>query len=312
VTSGKYVDNSSEDFLDATAALDGRLDIQRDSFVSAGFLFNKLHEDRGSPDNTGGLEPTEFYVYRPTLGFQNRWNRVSLGIDGEVARYNFIDDQSSTGEINQDDRDRYRYQAGVRLGYEIVPQYEAFIRTAYNIVDYDDALDDGGFNRDSDGYEVNAGARIDITGITFGDVYAGYRRQSYDDSRLEPVSGPVYGGLLTWNATGITTVKLSVRRSIEETTLTNSSGSLDSDYGLSVDHELLRSLILSGRVAYLNSDYEGITREDDYYKAGLSARYLMNRNLYVTLKYDYEQRESDSAGEDYKHNSVLLSLTGQL
>jgi hypothetical protein len=150
-TSGKYIDNADEDFLDATASVDGRFDLMRDTYFSAGFAANKLHEDRGSPDNAAGLEPTDFYVYRPTVGFYNKWNRLSLGVDGEAARYNFIDAKTSTSEINQDDRDRWRYELGGRLGYEIVPQYEAFVRGSYNTIDYDDAADDAGFQRDSDG-----------------------------------------------------------------------------------------------------------------------------------------------------------------
>lgn len=312
VTSGNYVDNSSEDFFDATASLDGRFDIMRDSFITAGFVFNRLHEDRGSPDAAAGLEPTEFYVYKPTLGFYNKWNRMSLGVDGEAVRYNFIDASSATTEINQDDRDRYRYQASTRLGYEIVPQYEAFVRGAYNVIKYDDSTDDIGFTRDSDGFEFVGGARIDITGVTFGDVYVGYRRQKYDDARLATISGPTYGGSITWNATGLTTFKGFVSRMVEETTINQASGSFDSEYGVSVDHELLRNLILSGRASYLNSDYEGITRDDNYLKFGASGKYLLNRNLYVTLKYDYERRDSDAAGQDYSQNVVLLSLSGQL
>jgi hypothetical protein len=312
VTSGNYVDNSDEDFLDATGSVDGRFDIMRDSYVSAGFVFNKLHEDRGSPDGAAGREPTEFYVYKPTLGVYNKWNRVSLGVDGEMIRYNFVDAATTTSEINQDDRDRYRYQASGRLGYEIVPQYEAFVRGTYNVINYDDSLDDVGFQRDSDGYEFVGGARIDITGVTFGDLYVGYRRQKYDDARLSTISGPTYGGSLTWNVTGLTTVKGFISRTVEETTISLASGSFDSEYGVSVDHELLRSLILSGRASFLNSDYEGITREDDYLKFGVSGKYLMNRNLYVTLRYDYERRDSDAAGQDYTQNAVLLSLSGQL
>ena len=103
-----------------------------------------------------------------------------------------------------------------------------------------------------------------------------------------------------------------VSRTVEETTINRASGSFDSEYGVSVDHELLRNLILSSRASYLNADYEGINRKDDYLKFGASGKYLLNRNLYVTLKYDYERRDSNAAGQDYTQNAVLLSLSGQL
>jgi uncharacterized protein (PEP-CTERM system associated) len=143
-------------------------------------------------------------------------------------------------------------------------------------------------------------------------VFFGYRRQTYDDARLSTVGGPTYGGTITWNASGLTTVKGFVSRSVEETTVSGSSGSFDSEYGASVEHELLRNLILSGRGAYLNSDYKGVSREDDYLKFGAQGKYLLNRNLYVTFKYDYERRDSNVAGQDYSQNVVLLSVSGQM
>ena len=33
-----------------------------------------------------------------------------------------------------------------RAGYEIIPDYEAFVRGSYNTVDYDDAVDDLGID----------------------------------------------------------------------------------------------------------------------------------------------------------------------
>ena len=43
--------------------------------------------------------------------------------------------------------------------------------------DDDDALDSDLFNRNSDGIEIVGGARIDMTGVIFGDVFAGYLAQ---------------------------------------------------------------------------------------------------------------------------------------
>jgi hypothetical protein len=312
VSSGTYLDHGDENFLDATAGFDGRVDIQRDTYASGGFVWQKLHEDRGSPDDVGGTEPTEYYLYRPTLGFFNRWNRVSIKLDGEAGIYDYDDTPGTLGTINQDDRDRTRYVVGGRLGYELVPEYEAFIRGNFNTVKYDSSTDDFGFRRDSDGYEVGVGARVDLTGLMFADFFVGYVSQSYDDARLAKIDGVNFGGTVTWNMTTLTTIKGFATRTVEETTLSGASGSLDTEIGASVDHELLRNVILSANASFLNTDYEGITREDDYMKLGIGGRYLVNRNLYVTLKYNYLSRDSNVAGEDYSQNVVLLGLTGQM
>lgn len=311
---GRYATNGSEDFEDATIGTNGRLDIVRDAFITGGATLNKLHEDRGSPDAVANAKnPTEYLVFAPTIGARNKWNRFSLRGDASLQRFMYDNAETGTGvTINNKDRDRSQYTMALRGGYEIVPEYEAFVRVAYNIVNYSSAADDSGFNRDSDGYEAVAGTRIDFSGVTYGDIFAGYRRQMYDDARLQTVSGPTFGGAVTWNVTSLTTVKGSIVRTIEESTINNASGFFATEYKATVDHELLRNLLIGGVASVVVDDYEGISREDDYYRAGVYARYLMNRNLYLTARYDYEKRNSDATGADYDKNIFLLRLETQL
>jgi hypothetical protein len=311
---GRYASLDSENYEDATIGTNGRLDIQRDTFVTGGLTFNKLHEDRGSPDAAANAKnPTEYYVLSPTIGATQRWNRFSLRGDATLQRYMFTDDETGSGTIiNNSDRNRSQYTFSLRGGYEIVPEYEAFVRGAWNLVDYSSAVDDAGFKRDSDGYELIAGTRIDFSGVTYGDIFGGYRRQMYDDARLESVSGPTFGGLVTWNVTGLTTIKGSIQRSVEESTLSGASGFFATEYKATVDHELLRNLLIGADISYLVDDYKGIDRTDNYYHGGAYARYLMNRNLYLTARYDYQKRDSNVTGADYDRNVVLLQVSTQL
>ena len=65
----------------------------------------------------------------------------------------------------------------------------------------------------------------------------------------------------------------------------------------------------------VQSDYEGIKREDQIYAAGVSERYLVNRNLYASVGYRYTQRERDSTpgdDADYKQNVVTGRLELQM
>ena len=239
---GRNLRSTNEDYEDYNFAADGRVDIRRDTSATANVKYEQLHEDRGSPDDVGGITPTEYTKLSSGIGFRNKWNRVSMtvGLDAEMQDY---DDVATTGNpINNDDRDRDQYTLSTRLGYEIVPEYEGFVKASYNTIDYDAGVDDNGFNRDSDGYEITAGTRLDLSGVLSGDVFAGYRSQDYDDARLETISGPVVGAALTWNVTALTTVKGSVSRTVLETTQSGASGFFNTRVGASVDHELRRNL----------------------------------------------------------------------
>lgn len=307
----RYIDNSREDYEHYNVGARGRVDVLRDTHLRAGVNYQALTEERGSPDDARGINPTEYSVLTPSIGAFHRFNRVSLDVDGRLARLDYENTRTSTGIIDNQGRDRKRYEAAFRAGYEIIPQYEAFLRVTLNRIRYDEAVDRLGFDRDSDGYEIVAGTRIDLTGILFGDVFAGYRSQNYDDPRLRTVSGLSFGGELTWNVTGLTTVKASLSRTVEETTLSGASGFLSTTVGGSIDHELLRNLLVGARLSYTLNDYEGIAREDAEYRAGVYGRYLMHRNLYLSLQYDYRERDSNVSGADFAKNVVMFRVDTQ-
>ncbi len=320
---GLHAENDAEDYEDYTVGTEGRVDIVRRSFVTAGFRFAHLHEARGSPDDVAGDKPTEFNVLFPQVGVTHRFGRFVVNVDGTLRRFDFDDVPCSSpfvspclpaGVINNDDRDRNQWKATVRLDYEIVPNYEAFIRGSYLVTEYDDAVDDNDFDRDSGGYEVVVGTAIDFTGVTFGDVFVGFRSQDPDDPALPTIDGVTFGGQINWNVTGLTTARGFVRRRVEETTQSGSSGSFVTRVGASVDHELLRNLLVGARASYTNYDYEGIDRDDDEFRAGVYGKYLLNRNLYLSARYEFRDRESTGAdaGRGFDKNVFMVRLETQL
>ena len=117
----------------------------------------------------------------------------------------------------------------------------------------------------------------------------------------------------------MTTLHAGIVRRIEETTAlvggVRASGFFATRYSLSADHELLRNLLLNANVAFTENDYEGIKRKDGIYDVGVSARYLLNRNLYGSIGYRYTQRERDTTpgdDADYTQNVVTLRVELQM
>lgn len=307
----RYWTNDAEDHEEVDVSVDGRLDIRRDTNATARAGYEKGSEERGSVNDAGGISPTEFDVLSFDAGIYNKWNRVSVTADGSIKQHDFDDVRTTTGNVNNDDRDRNEYGLDVRAGYEIQDEYEAFAQVILTSVNYDDRLDDNGLNRDSEGFEIRAGARVDLSGLIFGDVFVGYLDRDYDDARLNSVETIVGGVDLTWNVTPLTTVKGGFSREVSETTLNSASGNLSTEYRVSADHELLRNLILSVRASISTDEFEGTQREDDYYKAGIGAKYMLNRNFSLVLDYDYSERVSD-LGADNQINKILLRLRAQL
>jgi len=309
---GLHHDNSKEDFEDFNVGTTGRLDVRRNTQIRARLEFQHRHVKRSDPDDTGATEPTEYDVYIGQLERFQRFNRLNFTLGGSFERQDYDDDAVT----NNDDRDRNDIEVSLRAGYEIVPQYEAFVRTAYSIREYDDGHDDSGLDRDSQGYEVVAGVAVDFGGILFGDFFAGYMSRDYDDTTLSSVDGPTVGADITWNVTPLTTFIGTIKREILESTSGDGMGNFASGrffttVGVSAQHELLRNLLLGANISYSNDDYKGIDRTDNVFKLGLNANYMMNRNLYLRGGYSLRAKDSDVAGADYVENVVFVRLQVQ-
>lgn len=307
---GRYADYDAEDYEDYNASVDGRIDVLRDATITIGAGYKKLHEDRGDPDAASGINPGEYEVKSFDLGAKFKPNRISLEWDGSLKRSDYDDVKTTTGTTNNDDRDKDEYVTSLRVGYEIVPEFEAFVKGTYNVGSYDDAVDDFGFDRDSDGFEVVAGTAVDLTGLLTGDVFVGYMKQVYDDANLENISGPSAGISLTWNVTKLTTLKGNVSRTISDTTTANSPGSMTTIAGISAEHELRRNLILDGELKYTLADYESIARHDQTYDVSAGADYLLNRNFFARIEYSFRKKHID-VGTDYSENKFTINLGAQ-
>lgn len=310
---GRYDDNDSENYEDYSAGFDGNIEISHAQNLSGGYEFSHEHEQRYSPDDVLGVEPTELDANSLYATYKHQFNRISVEVGGEYQTLDYDDVRSVSGLIiDNDDRDRDRRELSIKLGYDYLPEYTAYVRTTFNDVNYDDALDGNGFNRDSDGYSVSVGSDLDLSGVLYGNIFVGYESQEYDDAALKDVDGLMGGASLTWLPSQMTTVTGSITRSIEETTLNSASGIFSTEARLVVDHELLRNLLLQARLSVADDNFEGLDRNDDYFSTGIGATYMLNRHFYIMMDYDHSQRDSDSVTNINDFSEDIFSLGGRI
>lgn len=310
---GRYWDETNENYEDFTLGTSGRLDVTRDTQLFGALSYRLLHEERSSPDDVGGREPTRYSIASAMLGAQHRLNRLAFRLDGTADRYRFRNTKAfGGGSIDQSGRDRDQFGLKLRTSYEFAPLREVYLLTGVNKRRYQEARDNAGFDRDSKGFEIAAGILYDLTGVTFLDLFVGYSEQDYQDRRLKTARG-VSGGLkLIWNVTRLTTVTGLLSREIEETTQLGASSYFATKSEVRIDHELQRNVIVSGHVGYQNDDFEGIRRDDDYYRVGVGARYLINRNFSAEGGYTFRKRDSNVTNADFNENVIYLRLSGRL
>jgi len=313
---------NQNNYEDLFTRLDGRLDVVRDSHLDTGFAYNSVHEDRGSPDQINGLSPTFYDTKAIDAFYTHKLNRVSVKGGLDTIRYDYQDVLTSLNTpLLMSTRNHWEYAPSIRLGYEIQPEYEAFVKFVYKEADYDTLTRSSGagiaYNRNSTGYNALGGLAFDLTDLVTGDMSVGYLQRSYVDSRLPDISGINGFVNLKWRPTALTTVNGKFSHDILETTQEGVAGILASGISLGAEHELMRNVVLSAGGSFTNNDYQGFiapnleNRNDKVYGGNVAAKYLLNRNLSTDLAYNYQSRDVNYVFSNYEVHQVMLNLRGQ-
>lgn len=313
---------SQNEFQDMFTHANGRLDVLRDSFFDLGFAYNSIHEDRGSPDQIAGRAPTFYDTKGINAFYTHKLNRISVNAGLDAIRYDYQNVVTSLNTLlEMSTRSHWEYAPAVRLGYEIQPEYEAYVKFIYKEADYDSLVRSNGagvaYNRNSTGYNALGGLAFELTQMVTGDLSVGYLQRSYVDSRLPDISG-VNGFIkLKWRPTALTTVNGKFSRDINETTQAGVAGVMSTGLTLGIDHELLRNVLLNAEGNYINNDYKGsaapnlVNRNDNVYIGTVGVKYLLNRNLSTALSYNYQSRDVNYQFSNYEVHQVMLNLRGE-
>lgn len=310
----KYANHDAENHENLNLAGDGRVDITKDMNAYAGVAYHQLYEDRGSPNDTSGLHPQKYNLASTNVGFFNAFNRLSVRLDARADQYTYADLATSTGITREVDRNRLDTQGTARLGYDTLTGWEPFVRFNAINSDYRTARDRNGFNKDSNGYEVDVGTAMSLSGIWAGEAFVGYLEREFDDARLAKVEDPTFGVTLTANATPLTSVNFIVNRTIGDSITSGTSSLTNTFYGVSADTEVMRNLVLGAGANLNHTDYNGISRQDDVTTLGTRARYFISTNFSLGPEISYVTRDAQQSGgqNDYQNWIFLLRLSGKI
>jgi hypothetical protein len=330
VSAGRYTETTSQDFTDYELWADGNLEFGR-SLLGARISHSHLHELRTSANDERTVFPTEFDVDNVAFIYRYAPNRFYARGSLEFTNYDFEDsliiNRNPPPDFvprDNDDRDRLVTDVRLRGGYLISPSYSMFLEGRLYDFDYDQAVDRHDVNRDSDGYDILAGSDFDLSGVTSGEVFIGYRNIEYADDNFQTQDGPIFGASVDWNITQLTTVTLLGSQRLYGTTVTvqespppadpvPASGIEAVELGIVANHELRRNIILNLELRGSNEEFLQTTREDDVVIFRLGGEYLLNRNWRLNAGYTYQKRDSNATdGRDFRVNQIFLGILGQL
>jgi len=316
---GFYSADASQNFQDVSVGANGRLDIQRNWNAYAGASFTHGHEELGTPNTIGGsFQPTIYNQTSANLGYYQAFNALSVRLDGRMDNYSYFNNGQgpAQGFIFNTDRNRTEFREALRIGYEFSPGYQIWTRGGLNQRVYASVPDSSGLNRNSNGWEVLGGMTIDFGGITALEAFAGYLQQNYESGQFATISAATFGLTGYWNPLRNLWLKPFVRRTVDDSSLSNAASYLNSAFGLDVTYDVRPNIRVEGHGDYSIADYSAIAfgnnRYDQYYTFRVGVLYQPTRNFFVGPQYQFIHRTSNQFNSDYDQNVVMLRLGAQL
>jgi hypothetical protein len=311
---------------DGLGKVDGKVDVLRDTTIDYGGAFSITTLRPGSPEIQSGSSNV-ISTNQPItwtaggyLGGTQKFNRLEVSMRGTLDRAQTGDANFSDGSIQKLSLNDYT-TIGIRprISYEITPGVKPFVEATVDRRVYDNVYDVNGFKRSSTGYTARAGASFEVVREVTGEVSAGYVERNYDDSRLNPLRGPLVDASVIWTASPLTTVTLRASTTANETTIANASGAISRRISGEISHALLRNVTLTGMAAYQVTSYQGTNLQtssstttsginERLFVANVKAEYALTRSVSIKASYSYEKLKTTVPGSDYTANVFLLGL----
>lgn len=295
---GRYKDFETENYEDGELSVDGQFNIKEGINLDAGASTGRFHVPRFSPDDNFGLVPTIYTTDDLFARYGHKRGKYSFTLDTSFGREDYDDVPGLVNGvptiINQDYRDRDERVVELRGAYEYLSGSDVYISLKKIRRDYDNLQNVNSIDRSSVGYEIVIGSDFVSNEVITGDIFAGVTEQLYSDPQFD-IKTPVLAANLDWNITTLTTIGVNIDHLLWPTTAANYVGYISTTGSITIDHELLRNLILNAGITRAEYNYNGIdlaVREDSLYTAKTGVSYMANRHFSVMAEYISQRRDS--------------------
>jgi hypothetical protein len=288
----------------------GRVDVTKDTRIDLSGRTLVSTDNPGSPNLQADLAKLPiFTTFGGNAGVGHHFNRFDLSLKGDAERTVYQDSKLTDGStVSNNDRNYNQYGGVLRGGYELSPGVTPFLEAGADTRVHDLNTDFFGYQRNSRGLTGKVGSTFELTRMLTGEVALGYVRRNYEDPRLAQLKGVIGDASLLWTANALTTVKLTGKSTVGESTVPGVSGVLYRNVGLQVDHAFRRWLIGTMKLGFGFDDYVGLSREDKRYSAGGGLTYKLNRSVQIKGEFRQDWLRSNITGSDYTASVFLLGI----
>ena len=279
----RYLSQPRQDRTDGTASVGGTLDIGQDK-LTLGVAHLSQHEDRSELDALASDRPVVFRVDDIRASYSTNFGQWNFTPDVEASSWHYGDTTVLGQFARQAYRDRDVLRGGATLRYEFAP--------LRNIVFVARALDQyylaplpGQPTLNASGYQALMGMDYDDNAVWRVRLLIGGESRQFAAPSYRPHTALISEGELTWNPTGMTTVRGTLTRTIEDAAQEGVSGFTYTAGKLGLDHELLRDLLIDASAGLRSATFLQGGQQTGA-GAGVGVIWFVNRSTRVSATYD--------------------------
>lgn len=305
-----HAKRTSENALEAGGRLSGAFDITRRSSLRLLASYDALAENRFSITSASGVASrVRFTRAVQNASYAHGFGDLRTTVEAQFSQLDFSDARTASGEeFDQDFRDTKYYGGTLSAAYPVFPGGFAVVRANADRLDQARGRGPDPLDRDSTGMKIEAGFGVEVNRLLVGEFRIGYLRRNAVDDRLRDARGLSFGGNLVWSVTPLTTVRFDADRTVEEGGSRITAGNLRSQGELSVEHELLRWVILEASARFAVIQPLGFVSNAKEYEYQVGATYFMSRRLRLVGSLSRYQRDGNSFSRSFTQNRALLSV----
>lgn len=306
---------SGEDYKSKEGGVDAALDLD----LSHEYRLKTTAGYSAKPESASAAVFIDNVVDQPlrqnfngSVGLSKELGKLEFGVTGRADRNVYGEaEYVNGGTLNQDERNSTLATVSLRAGYEISPAITPFTEVEIGRRYYDKTADSLGYERSADHLAVRGGVAVDMNEKLVGEFSAGWLRESFDDDRLDPITGLSLKSDLRWSPERGTVVGLAASTNVEGAVEGGKSGSLLHSAKLSVEREIRANVTANAALGVDWRTYYGQDGKDLLLSGEVGATWWWNRYLGLVGRARYERQTSDLPGRDFDKKSVFLGVKVQ-
>ena len=279
----QYFSMPNQTQSNGSAAAGARLDFGQDQLTVA-LAHTSQHENIAAINAIASTQPISIQLDDARASYMMVKGRWNLTTALEASSWIYGDATIAGQSTSQSYRDRIVGQGSMTLRYEWAPLRNIlFVMRAlsqnYTRIPY------GQPTSNSQAYQILGGLDFDGNGIWRWRMLLGGEAREFTASVYQPRNTVIAEAEATWFPTAMTTLHASLSRDTEDASQEGVSGLVYTAARLSIDHELMRQVLLRAYAGVQQANYFGGGVQTGY-TAGLGVQWTLNRNVRLSLTYD--------------------------